>query len=98
VRPSEPDLLHPSFSGQVYVLGQIAPGADVAAGPEAEVGTSVVADPEAVVVTIVVAAGAEYEAEVGVGVDEAEGEKVALDGMYAPVTSVLEFRLARLLM
>jgi hypothetical protein len=96
VRPSEPVVLHPLFSGQVYVLGQIAPGADVAAGPEAEVGTAVVAGPEAVVVTIVVAAGAEYEAEVGVGVDEVEGEKVALAGRYAPVTSLLRFRLARL--
>jgi hypothetical protein len=79
------------------VLGQIAPGADVAAGPEAVVGTTVVAGPEAVVVvvvTTVVAAGAEYEAEVDV--DEAEGEKVALAGRYAPVTSLLEFRLVRL--
>jgi hypothetical protein len=74
VRPSEPVLLHPSFSGQVYVLGQIAPGADVAAGPEAEVGladvagpeaevgTAVAAGSEAVVVTTVEPAGAEYEA------------------------------------
>jgi hypothetical protein len=71
VRPSEPVLLHPLFSGQVYVLGQIAPGADVAAGSEAEVGTTDVTDPEAVVGTAVVAGP---EAVVVTTVEPAEAE------------------------
>jgi hypothetical protein len=88
------------------VLGQIAPGADVATGPEVLVVATVVAVAvvatvvAAAVVTTVVAAGAEYEAggeyEAEVDVDAADCEKVALAGRYAPVTSLLEFRLARL--
>jgi hypothetical protein len=68
---------------------------EVPAGPEAAVvvAMTVVVAP-AVVVMIVVAAAAEDEA--GVAVDAAEDDKVALAGRYAPITLVLEFRLARI--
>jgi hypothetical protein len=68
---------------------------EVPAGPEAAVVvamTVVVAAPAVVVMTVVAAAA---EDEAGVAVEAAEDDKVALAGRYAPVTSLLEFRLAR---
>jgi hypothetical protein len=68
---------------------------EVPAGPEAAVvvAMTVVVAPAVVVMTVVAAAA---EDEAGVAVDAAEDDKVALAGRYAPVTSLLEFRLARL--